>query len=66
MSDENAEIQSEINGLKQLLAATDYKALKHADGAMSDEEYEPVRMERQKLRDEINRMEQKLEELQTE
>lgn len=66
MNDKGVEIQSEINGLKQLLAATDYKALKHADGAMSDEEYEPVRMERQKLRDEINRKEQELEEMQTE
>lgn len=66
MNEKSAEIQSEINGLKQLLAATDYKALKHADGVISDEEYEPVRMERQKLRDEINRMEQKLEELKTE
>ncbi|MCM1221916.1 MAG: hypothetical protein NC548_46335 [Lachnospiraceae bacterium] len=66
MSEKIMEIQSEINGLKQLLAATDYKALKHADGAISDEDYEPVRMERQKLRDEINRKEQELEEMQTE
>lgn len=66
MSEKIMEIQSEIIGLKQLLAATDYKALKHADGAISDEDYEPVRMERQKLRDEINRKEQELEEMQTE
>lgn len=66
MDEKIMEVQSEINGLKQLLAATDYKALKHADGAISDEDYEPVRMERQKLRDEINCKEQELEEMQTE
>ena len=34
------EMEAEIRGLQQLLAATDYKALKHADGALTDEEYE--------------------------
>ena len=37
MDNRAMEIQSEIAGLKQILAATDYKALKHADGALSDE-----------------------------
>lgn len=37
------EMEAEIRGLQQLLAATDYKALKHADGALTDEEYEPTR-----------------------
>lgn len=55
------EIQSDIAGLKQLLAATDYQALKHADGALSDEEYEPIRLERQELRDKINVLENELE-----
>ena len=31
------EMEAEIRGLQQLLAATDYKALKHADGALTDE-----------------------------
>lgn len=66
MDEKIMEVQSEINGLKQLLAATDYKALKHADGAISDKDYEPIRAERQKLRDHINDLEQKLEELQSE
>ncbi|MFR2694334.1 MAG: hypothetical protein ACLTBV_30810 [Enterocloster bolteae] len=40
------EMEAEIRGLQQLLAATDYKALKHADGALTDEEYEPTRAKR--------------------
>ena len=31
------EMEAEIRGLQQLLAATDYKALKHADGALTDD-----------------------------
>lgn len=54
-------IQSEIRGLKLLLSNTDYKALKHADGALTDEEYEPTRQERQELRDKINTLEWELE-----
>lgn len=54
-------LESEIRGLKQLLASTDYKALKHADGALTDEEYEPTRLERQELRDKINTLEWELE-----
>ncbi len=59
------EIQSDIAGLKQLLAATDYQALKHADGALSDEEYEPIRLERQELRNKINALEWELENVKT-
>lgn len=55
------EIQSEITGLKQILAATDYKALKHADGVLSDEEYASTRAQRQELRDKINELETELE-----
>lgn len=51
------QIQSEIAGYRQLLLQSDYKALKHADGALTDEEYEPVRAERQELRDKINALE---------
>mgnify|MGYP001083539025 CR=1 FL=1 len=40
------EMEAEIRGLQQLLAATDYKALKHADGALTDEESEPTRARR--------------------
>lgn len=59
------EIESEIRGLKQLLAATDYRALKHADGALTDEEYEPTRTQRSDYRQKINELEAALEEIQT-
>ena len=55
------EIESEIRGLKQLLSATDYKALKHADGVISDEEYEETRKLRIEYREKINELEEELE-----
>ena len=48
---------AEINALKQLLAGTDYQALKHADGALSDDEYNEVKAQRQEWRDKINELE---------
>lgn len=47
---------SEITKLKIELAATDYRALKYAEGWYSDNEYEPYRQERQKIRDKINEL----------
>jgi hypothetical protein len=54
-------IEAEINGYKQLLFQSDYKALKHADGVMTDEEWEPVKAEREELRAKINACEVELE-----
>ena len=48
------EMEAEFRGLQQLLAATDYKALKHADGALTDEEYEPTRPQRAEYPQQIN------------
>lgn len=56
------EIQGEINANKQLLQQTDYKALKHSDGVISDEEYAETLQQREKYRAEINRLEAELEE----
>lgn len=56
------EIQNEINIREQLLAQTDYKALKHSEGVISDEDYEPIKTERQTWRDEINELQKLLEE----
>lgn len=53
-------INAEITALKSLLTDTDYKALKHADGVMSAEEYEPIRQQREKWRDKINALETEL------
>lgn len=63
MKDKIIEIDMNIAGLKQILASSDYKALKHADGALTDAEYEETRQERQRLRDEINALEQEKEQL---
>lgn len=58
---EREQIEAEIRGLKQLLSATDYKALKHADGVITDEEYEPIRQLRIGYREKINELEEQLE-----
>lgn len=58
----NEEIFNEIRIREQLLAQTDYKALKHADGALSDEEYAETKTLRQTWRDEINDLESKITE----
>ena len=55
------QIEAEIRGLQQLLTATDYKALKHADGVISDEEYEETRQLRIDYRQKINDLEAELE-----
>lgn len=49
--------QYKINELKAQLAATDYKAIKHSEGLISDEEYEPTKQERQAIRERINALE---------
>lgn len=46
-----------IYELKGLLQSTDYQALKFSDGALTEEEYAPIRAQRQAWRDEINALE---------
>lgn len=55
------EVEADINGCKQLLAETDYKALKHADGVLDEAEWEPVKERRKELRQQINDFEAELE-----
>jgi len=43
-----------IKVLKNLLAETDYKAIKFAEGLITPEEYETIRQQRQAWREEIN------------
>ena len=45
------------------LTFSDYKALKHADGVLSDEEYEGIRLIRQSFRDAINAAQEEIENL---
>ena len=47
----------QIMALKESLSATDYKAIKFAEGLISAEDYEPIKAERQTLRDRINELE---------
>ena len=49
--------QSQIDMLKAELSKTDYKAIKYAEGWITAEEYEPIKAERQALRDKINALE---------
>ena len=51
------EYRIEIQQLKKLLSDTDYKAIKYAEGQISEEEYASVRAERQGYRDRINELE---------
>lgn len=47
----------QIFALKQQLTATDYQAIKYAEGFLSESDYAPVKAKRQAWRDEINRLE---------
>ena len=42
------------------LKATDYKALKYAEGALTEAEYAPIKAQRQAWRTEINRLKTEL------
>lgn len=60
------EIDGQIIGLKQLLAASDYKALKFAEGEIPEDEYAETKEYRQSLRDKINELEAEREKIQAE
>lgn len=51
--------QARIAELKQLLSDTDYKAIKYAEGLISEEEYAETKAQRQAWRDEINELQGK-------
>lgn len=52
----------QIMALKESLSATDYKAIKFAEGLISAEDYEPIKAARQELRNRINELEKQLAE----
>ena len=59
-SDQDKQVElwnREIFELKEELNATDYKALKYAEGVLTDEEYQPVGIQRQAWRRRINELE---------
>lgn len=52
-----AEINRQINEYKNKLKQSDYKALKYLEGFITEEDYEPIKQERQTYRDKINELE---------
>lgn len=46
-----------ILALKDELQKTDYKAIKYFEGWLTEEEYAETKAERQRIREEINRLE---------
>ena len=52
--------EMKIAQLKQNLLDTDYKAIKFAEGLISDEDYAPIKKQRQQWRNEINLLELEL------
>lgn len=49
-----------IAELKQKLQETDYKAIKYAEGELTEEEYAPMKAQRKAWREEINKLEEEL------
>ena len=49
--------EQRIEELQVLLSSTDYKAIKFAEGIISEKECSPIKKQRQEWRDEINRLE---------
>lgn len=49
--------QQKINELKRKLSATDYKAIKYAEGLISEEDYAPIKAEREAYREQIRECE---------
>ena len=52
-----------ISFLKQQLNNSDYKAIKYSEGLYTDEEYEPIKRERENIREKIRKLETQIEEL---
>ncbi|MBQ9977166.1 MAG: hypothetical protein IJP21_01065 [Clostridia bacterium] len=52
--------EMQIEALMQNLADTDYKAIKYAEGLISEEDYAPIKKQRQQWRNEINLLELEL------
>ena len=52
------EICWEISVLKNKLKATDYKAIKHSEGLISDDDYEKIKTQREEWREAINNYEE--------
>ena len=60
-NDDIQAINREINVLKKRLFDTDYKAIKYAEGWLTDKEYAEVKAQREEWRKRINKLEASLE-----
>ena len=60
--EDKAQIGQEIVDALTQLSATDYQAIKHSEGLISEEDYAPIKAQRQALRDRINALEDRLRE----
>ena len=58
--EDKAQIGQEIVDAVAQLSATDYQAIKHSEGLISEEDYAPIKAQRQALRDRVNELEAKL------
>lgn len=54
------EAETRISEFKKLLSESDYKALKYAEGIISESEYAVIKTQRQEWRNEINKLEEQL------
>lgn len=57
---EKDKLQEELWKAQSELQGSDYKAIKHSEGYYTEEEYAPIKAERQALRDKINELQEKL------
>lgn len=55
--DDIQKVQGEINAYRQILANTDYLAIKYAEGELSESEYHDTKVKRRECRDRINALE---------
>lgn len=55
------ELNQQIKNLKKEISLTDYKVLKFFEGHISEEEFEPIKQLREKLRVQIRALEKELE-----
>ena len=60
---EAEKLQMEISQKKGELYKSDYKAIKYAEGFISEEDYAPIKEERQNYRTQINQLEAEIVEL---
>ncbi len=52
-----------IHVLKNKLQQTDYQAIKYAEGQISEQDYAPIKAQRQSWRNEINELEEEINQL---